>query len=108
MSKITVNFSFDTLAEAKNLINSINHENGKLVTTATTVAPAGNGQVGGGSGPVRSQKFYNVYRNRPSENAYDSRDEADDAANAETRQAVLVITRYESGDTKLELMDARA
>lgn len=107
MSKINVNFSFDTLTEARNLVNSMIVGAATPTPAATPAPAAGNGQVGGGSGDVRSEKFYNVYRDGPRERGSDSREIADDAATAETRQAVLVITRYESGDTKIELIDAR-
>lgn len=57
--------------------------------------------------PPKSQRYFNVYADRPSSRGWESRDEADARATVETRKAVLVITRYEDDSVGMELIDTR-
>ena len=63
--------------------------------------PAGRGA------PVKSVRFFNVYADRPSSNAWESRAQADEKA-SDTRKAVLVITRYEDDTVGMQLVDTRS
>lgn len=56
--------------------------------------------------PVKSVRFFNVYGDRPSSKAWESRAQADEKA-SDTRKAVLVITRYEDDTVGMQLVDTR-
>lgn len=55
---------------------------------------------------VKSVRFFNVYGDRPSSKAWESRAQADEKA-SDTRKAVLVITRYEDDTVGMQLIDTR-
>lgn len=57
--------------------------------------------------PVKSVRFFNVYGDRPSSKAWESRAQADEKA-SDTRKAVLVITRYEDDTVGMQLVDTRS
>lgn len=61
----------------------------------------------GQGAPVKSVRFFNVYGDRPSSKAWESRAQADEKA-SDTRKAVLVITRYEDGTVGMQLVDTRS
>ena len=55
---------------------------------------------------VKSVRFFNVYGDRPSSKAWESRAQADEKA-SDTRKAVLVITRYADDTVGMQLIDTR-
>lgn len=63
--------------------------------------------LAGQGAPVKSVRFFNVYGDRPSSKAWESRAQADEKA-SDTRKAVLVITRYEDDTVGMQLVDTRS
>lgn len=86
------------------LLSITQYEDGQVSMVLKDVRPS---FLAGQSAPVKSVRFFNVYGNRPSSEAWESRAQADEKA-SDTRKAVLVITRYEDDSVGMQLVDTRS
>lgn len=86
------------------LLSITQYEDGQVSVVLRDVRQA---TAGGIYSQVKSVRFFNVYADRPSSKAWESRAQADEKA-SDTRKAVLVITRYEDDTVGMELDDTRS